>query len=620
MSEHTDDMEDVSTVATGTIEGTVIDGDGTAEAGVTVGIYNEDSSFQIAETTTDSNGEYSVSVTSDQKYDVRFEKLLYEPTQKDSIAVIAGDTSTVNATMTKRSYKTRGKLDDRHSIGVFGRNTATSGESRGVMGVVDSDQEGSIGVRGVTTGGEFVTTVGVDGLATQDGIGVRGTSTGDVGVRGESNEDVAIEGVSETDHGVVGRSQNGSGSAYGVVGETDSKSGRGVVGRAGGGRFWKSSTVMGVMGFTDGSGAADGIDVGYGVRGVSRANSGLAYGISGSNQGIDGAGAHGEADTHDGVAGVLGETTTSAYDDPDATCYGVKGRTESVGPDAAGVMGEATAGSGTVHGVYGTTNSDDDTASAIYSDGQLRVSYESWSGQATIDDHAAVIEDRSGTYSAVLGLRVGDTGPTAADNFVTFYNGDDTAIGAIEADGSGGVSYSSGGADYAEYLPKADPAASLTAGEVVGVHDGTLSKQTRDADRVLVVSEQPVVTGNSPGEDTSGHETVAFTGQVPVRVRGTVEPGDVIVPSGENDGTAVAVSPAEWNPDTSIVGQAWEGDDDSGISEVTVAVGIGDEDVLASAVEELQAENAALRERVDDLESRLCDLEAATTSPASADD
>jgi hypothetical protein len=122
-------------------------------------------------------------------------------------------------------------------------------------------------------------------------------------------------------------------------------------------------------------------------------------------------------------------------------------------------------------------------------------------------------------------------------------------LGEIEGDGSGGVQFTgsvvSTSSDFAEYLPSLEPDDQFEPGEVVGLFGGHVSHRTRGADRAMVVSTHPVVGGRPHPEDASRHARVAFLGQVPVRVRGPVSAGDVLVPSGEEDGTAVAVSADE---------------------------------------------------------------------------
>lgn len=243
-----------------------------------------------------------------------------------------------------------------------------------------------------------------------------------------------------------------------------------------------------------------------------------------------------------------------------------------------------------------------------------------------VENHVAIIEntadDTDGvdeTKANTLAIRGGPSSdPDENVNFISFYDGSGGSTGAIEGDGSGGSKFKSSGSDYAECLPRADADVSFEAGDVVGVRQGELVADAAGADRAMVVSDQHIVLGNDPGETESSHESVAFTGQVPVRVRGTVEAGDIIVPSGDADGTAIAIEPSAWNPDDApIVGQAWKKSDDKGVSRVTVAVGIDDPTLLGeymaaqqTRIDELEAENERKEKRIDELEQRLANLEA----------
>ena len=125
-----------------------------------------------------------------------------------------------------------------------------------------------------------------------------------------------------------------------------------------------------------------------------------------------------------------------------------------------------------------------------------------------------------------------------------------------------------------------------------------------------MVSDQPIVTGNSPGSDPADREhfeTVAFVGQVPAKVRGSVETGELIVPSGRADGTGVGVAPREYDhaEDGPIVGQAWEAAeaDPDDVTEVTVAVGLDNTDADSARL-------AEHRERLDEKDERIEELEA----------
>ena len=76
----------------------------------------------------------------------------------------------------------------------------------------------------------------------------------------------------------------------------------------------------------------------------------------------------------------------------------------------------------------------------------------------------------------------------------------------------------------------------------------------------MAVSSNSIILGNMPknGKDEN-YKMVAFMGQIPVKVIGTVKIGDFIIPSGLNDGTGIAISPELVTLDlyNKVVGRAW---------------------------------------------------------------
>jgi hypothetical protein len=116
--------------------------------------------------------------------------------------------------------------------------------------------------------------------------------------------------------------------------------------------------------------------------------------------------------------------------------------------------------------------------------------------------------------------------------------------------------------------------------------------------RVMVASSAPIVAGNDPGQGRRGAYTlVAFLGQADVRVRGRVAAGDYLVPSGLDDGTAVALraSTARAEDLRHVLGQAWERSAGPGLGRVRALVGV-------SAAEPMAHVLAGLRARLEALE------------------
>lgn len=228
------------------------------------------------------------------------------------------------------------------------------------------------------------------------------------------------------------------------------------------------------------------------------------------------------------------------------------------------------------------------------------------------DTNVALIENTSLVNGGdVLALRSDFTGnPNSGTNFITFFKGGtDTSLGAIEGNGSGGVSLDGPGNDYAEWLPRADAHETIQPGDLVAVKDGQVTKDTRGATQFMVVSTSPIVGGNDPGESNrNAYALLSFIGQVDARVRGVVHAGDFIIPSGMNDGVGVAVSPDKITTEqfAQVVGQAWSASENENVKSVRVAVGLAR---LDPNVARLAAQNQKQAAQITQLESRLSALE-----------
>lgn len=147
-----------------------------------------------------------------------------------------------------------------------------------------------------------------------------------------------------------------------------------------------------------------------------------------------------------------------------------------------------------------------------------------------------------------------------------------------------GVTYQSGAGDYAEWLPKEDPATYFIPGELVGIRNGIVTKNLVNSDKIMIVSTNPIVLGNMPqlGQENN-YVRIAFMGQVPVKVLGQVKPGDYILPSELGSGFGKAVSPEkmELKDYKQIAGVAWSDivNITPGANLVNVAVGINANDL-----------------------------------------
>ncbi|GAB1856343.1 hypothetical protein MHTCC0001_11780 [Flavobacteriaceae bacterium MHTCC 0001] len=171
-----------------------------------------------------------------------------------------------------------------------------------------------------------------------------------------------------------------------------------------------------------------------------------------------------------------------------------------------------------------------------------------------------------------------------------------------------GVSYASGAGDYAEYLPRLNINEKMSYGDIVGLNGGKVSKQTDGAQKMMVISFKPAVLGALPqvGEEQF-YEKVAFMGQVPVKVFGAVNIGDYILPSGNNDGMGVAISPDKLTTKDikNIVGVAWETSESKfGYNLINTAVGINNND-NNPIVERLEKEVLDQKKEIGELKSLL---------------
>jgi hypothetical protein len=105
------------------------------------------------------------------------------------------------------------------------------------------------------------------------------------------------------------------------------------------------------------------------------------------------------------------------------------------------------------------------------------------------------------------------------------------------------------------------------------------------------------------------YEKVAFMGQVPVQVLGKVNAGDYILPSGRNNGLAIAVAPSKMTPEdyTRIIGVAWASSENDVFGTVNTAIGLNTGDV-SKVVAEQSKEITALKSKIDETNSVLAKL------------
>ena len=133
-----------------------------------------------------------------------------------------------------------------------------------------------------------------------------------------------------------------------------------------------------------------------------------------------------------------------------------------------------------------------------------------------------------------------------------------------------GGSINASGADYAEYMTKADTCGTVSKGEIVGVNiDGKLTDKFSNSHSFVIKSTDPsYVGGDTWGVALDGSELeaarqkvdrIAFSGQVPVNVTGAAV-GDYIVPVAGPDGgiTGEAVTDPTFDQYRAAVGRVWK--------------------------------------------------------------
>jgi hypothetical protein len=112
-------------------------------------------------------------------------------------------------------------------------------------------------------------------------------------------------------------------------------------------------------------------------------------------------------------------------------------------------------------------------------------------------------------------------------------------------------------------------------GHVVGFFGEKISLQTAGAEMFGIVSERAALVGSADSMTLASGACIAYVGRVPVHVIGEVNAGDLLVPSGRQDGSAKAVPCGSSHVDQSLgVAQTRKAKDSSQM--VTVCVrGLG---------------------------------------------
>ena len=174
---------------------------------------------------------------------------------------------------------------------------------------------------------------------------------------------------------------------------------------------------------------------------------------------------------------------------------------------------------------------------------------------------------------------------STVDKFHAKYHFKNEITTAITAFTKLGVEYSSGSGDYAEWLQRIDTKELITPGDIVAVIGGKITKDLQGAEQVMVVSHSPIVLGNLPSENSNFQyqgNSIAFMGQVPVKIIGPVSTGDFIIGQTTTPGYGIAKHPKDMTiQDFKLaVGRSWENDQSDEPKMVNTLVGIVNGDYL----------------------------------------
>ncbi|RME81747.1 MAG: hypothetical protein D6775_12790 [Caldilineae bacterium] len=523
---------------------------------------------------------------------------------------------------TGTTYGVYGRSNSDGGYGVFGQGAnngeGVRGESLAGKGVVGFSETG-FGVQGKTSSGVGV--YGIQGSSTStpplagagvwgesaehpgvwgssiNAAGVAGVTTHDVGAAGlaSGNDGVGVKGIAPIT-GTVGLATENTGITYGVYGRSYSDGGYGVFGQGadnGEGVRGESLAGKGVVGFSE---------KGVGVQGY-----GWFFGAAGKFENMTTVTPTVIIDNLNGSAGgpglvVTGTTTIraglNAFDVDAGALTVINDSAPGIGVDGKGSIGvRGTSSAANGFGVSGFSS--DSNGVGVYgfnrSGGLAGEFIAEMAEAATPDAHAVEIRNLGSGGSGPDGLAIvtpfaGDK-PGSSVNYVTFFSGsNETAVGAIEGNGSGGVVYKSGGADFAELLPAAS---GLEPGDVVVIGpDGKLmrSSKANQTNVAGVYSTAPAFLGGMTadmekmeGRDAAAgrdHAPVAVVGIVPVKVsaeNGAIRPGDLLTAS-NTPGHAMKAEPVNvggvefYRPGT-IIGKALESlDKGTGVIRVLITL------------------------------------------------
>jgi hypothetical protein len=192
-----------------------------------------------------------------------------------------------------------------------------------------------------------------------------------------------------------------------------------------------------------------------------------------------------------------------------------------------------------------------------------------------------------------------------ADKFHAQYHFKQEISTALASYAKIGVEYSSGNGDYAEWLERSDKMEDISAGDIVSVKGGKITRDLIGAEQVMVVSHAPIMLGNMPaaGKTDLGN-SIVFIGQAPVKIMGSVRSGDYIVGQINTPGYGIAKHPNDMTIEDFklAVGRSWDADETEGIKMANTVIGVHNSSFLNLIKD--------LKEKAENNDARLKAIEA----------
>jgi hypothetical protein len=166
-------------------------------------------------------------------------------------------------------------------------------------------------------------------------------------------------------------------------------------------------------------------------------------------------------------------------------------------------------------------------------------------GSITPQDASKAASSRETTQCGLLRLQLDSDSDSG--KWMQFEDANHSIMGSIEQNRHGFATFNTPAGDFAEWHPRAANEAPLEEGDVVGFISASpndcrqqITRRTNGASALGVVTHRAAVSGSAPpAHERHLFETIAYTGRVPIKVRGTVTAGSLVGPSGYEDGTAM---------------------------------------------------------------------------------